>query len=276
MLVVWKIIHNRDFVWLMRRHLWALALTIYLFALTPVDAIVHTFGYSLRQPYEDITSKDIQSLLKSVAGTPEENALQRIVLRSMMRAVYSETSGLHFGLATRRYLHFTSPIRRYPDLLVHRLLEMHLGGQLKTRRDRRSAPSKETLAETGRRCSYSERRAEAAERELRQIKILRLLEGRMGDVEDGVVTGVARFGLFIQLVENLVEGLARVEVLGPEWFAFDAERFELRGSASGRSYRLGDSLRVRVDRVDRVLRRVDLVPEDAGAARRPRRGRQRT
>jgi ribonuclease R len=172
------------------------------------------------------------------------------------------------------YCHFTSPIRRYPDLVVHR--------QLRRARARRRAdadPSAAGLEEVARTCSERERNAEAAERELLLWKKLAFIEDKVGETFEGVVTGVARFGLFVQLVDNLVEGLLRVETLGPEWFSFDEARLELRGAESGRTYRLGARLPVHVARVDRVLRRVDLalvgVADPAGRHGRPRRGSQR-
>ena len=208
-------------------------------------------------------------LLAGVRGKPESFAVNLAVLRSMAQAEYSPQMIGHFALASSHYTHFTSPIRRYPDLLVHRLLEMHLGGRLKTRRDRRSAPSKETLAEIGRRCSYSERRAEAAERELRQIKILRLLEARLGDIEEGVVTGVTNVGVFVQVRRYLIDGLIRFRDLPDDWWDINPEGGFIVGQQSGRRIAIGDSLRIQIAGVDIAVRELDLaLPADAFSSRR--------
>jgi len=165
----------------------------------------------------------------------------------------------HFGLAAPTYCHFTSPIRRYPDLVVHRLLRERRAGRVKTGGD---AVDLDGVAEAS---SELERNAEAAERELLAWKKVAFIEGSQGEEFQGVVTGVARFGLFVQLTENLVEGLVRVDQLGDERFDFIESRFELRGSRSNTAFRLGDRMQVRIDRVDRILRRVDLSPVDAQA-----------
>jgi ribonuclease R len=209
----------------------------------------------------------IQSLLEAVEGKPEGRVIAQVALHAMQQARYSVSNTGHFGLAAPVYCHFTSPIRRYPDLVVHRQLRRSRRGETQ-----REAAAAETLRATAESGSERERRAESAERELLTWKKVAFIEGKQGDTFDGIVTNVTRFGLFVQLVDNLVEGLVRVELLGSEWFEFDAGRFELRGAESGTAFRLGDRLRVRVDRVDRVLRRVDLSP--VGSAPQRRRGRR--
>ena len=229
---------------------------------TRVEALaefVKAFGLELRTSDGAIEPAAIQRLVEQADGRPEERVIGQVALRAMMQARYSAENTGHFGLASPSYCHFTSPIRRYPDLIVHRQL----------RALRRSAaeplPGRGlvAVAETS---SELERNAEAAERELLVWKKVAFIEDRVGESFDGVVTGVTRFGLFVQLVENLVEGLLRVERLGPEWFEFVESRLELRGADSGRAYRLGDRLRVRVERADRVRQRVDFSLIEPGPA----------
>jgi ribonuclease R len=226
------------------------------------------FGIEMSAGGEDVTPGEIQTLLEAVEGKPEYRVISQVALHSMQQARYSVSNSGHFGLAAPVYCHFTSPIRRYPDLVVHRQLRA-----LRRGRKDGDARAVEELSGVAESSSELERKAEAAERELLTWKKVAFIEDSLGEAFDGLVTNVTRFGLFVQLVDNLVEGLVRVELLGEEWFDFDAGRFELRGSESGNTYRLGDRLRVRVDRVDRVLRRVDLTPVEGAPQRRRGAGR---
>jgi ribonuclease R len=195
----------------------------------------------------------IRKLAEQAEDRTDYSVITQVILRSMKQARYTTENIGHFGLAAPVYCHFTSPIRRYPDLIVHRLLRAARArrkGELK-----RIAVGLEGLAEA---CSTLERNAEAAERELLAWKAIVFMKDREGEVFDGVVVGVARFGLFVRLTETLVEGLLRVEGLGNDRFDFVESRQELRGRHRGLSYRLGQPLRVRVVKVDTILRRVDL------------------
>jgi len=192
----------------------------------------------------------------------------QVALRSMKQARYSEENVGHFGLAAPVYCHFTSPIRRYPDLVVHRFLRAARHGKLRTL----SGVAAE-LSALGEACSQLERTAETAERELLEWKKIAFMRGREGETFEGIVTGVASFGLFLQLTETLVEGLLRVEHLGGDRFTYDAARQELRAERGSARYGLGQPLQVVVQRVDSVLRRVDLALEGKPAsapARKPR------
>ena len=215
-------------------------------------AFAKSLGLTLRSGRGGVRPGDIQRLLDEAEGLPAYPVVAMISLRSMKQARYGPEDTGHFGLAAPHYLHFTSPIRRYPDLVVHRAL--------RAARHRAKPALRFDLTELGEACSKLEREAESAERELLDWKKVKFLRGREGEVFAGVVTGVARFGIFVQLERGIAEGLVRIERLGSEWFDFDPVRHELRGSASGRVYRLGDAMNVRVDRVDAVLRRVDLSP----------------
>jgi len=235
-------------------------------------AFAKSLGLTLKTGRLGVRPGDIQRLLDDAEGLPAYPVVTQLSLRSMKQARYSPEDSGHFGLAAPHYLHFTSPIRRYPDLVVHRALR---AARHKAKPALRG--DLEALAES---CSKLEREAESAERELLDWKKVKFLRGREGEAFAGVVTGVARFGVFVQLDGGIAEGLVRIERLGQEWFDFDPVRHELRGSATGSVFRLGDALRVRVERVDAVLRRVDLVPIVEREAARPRAvragGRKRT
>jgi ribonuclease R len=223
--------------------------------LEALGSFVEHFGFELHRDRPEVASREIQKLLESTEGRPEARVISQVALRTMSQARYSTENAGHFALAAPSYGHFTSPIRRYPDLIVHR--------QLRALRTSQPAPHDHdglvTIADSS---STLERAAESAERELLSWKKVAFIADHVGESFEGIVTGVTRFGLFVQLIENLVEGLVRVELLGSEWFDFDERRFELIGSRSGTTYRLGDPLEVQVTRVDRVLQRVDFVPQN--------------
>ena len=208
-----------------------------------------------------VTSRAIQRLLDDAEGRPEQSLLAQVALRTMMQARYDPEVAPHFGLASKTYTHFTSPIRRYPDLVVHRSLRA-----LRRKSPAERAVGANHLGDLAAWCSKREREAEAAEREVLEWRKVAWLAGREGDRFDGVVTGIASFGLFVRLGEVLVDGLVRVERLGGDWFDHLPARQELRGRRSGKSFRLGDSLSVILTRVDTALRRIDLAPAE-GAER---------
>lgn len=225
---------------------------------------------------------DLQALVDEVRGRPEGYALNLALLRSFEKAVYSPDPEGHYALGSEAYCHFTSPIRRYPDLTVHRALD-ELGRAGRKRRRRKGDDEAEeealaALAEEADHLSRREREAEAAELELRQVLVLRHLARRVGESFEGVVTGLADFGLFVQFPRFLVEGLLRLEDLGGEVWAVDAARGRAVGEGSGRTVRLGDALRVRIAAVDVARRHLDLalageLPAAPGRRPPPRRGR---
>ena len=209
---------------------------------------VKELGY---QP-ESLESRfEIQRLLKEVAEKPERQAVNYAILRSLAQAVYSPEVEGHYALASDCYCHFTSPIRRYPDLTIHRLID----GILKKKKPRNDLTE---LVVLGQHCSDRERRAESAERELTKIKLLDYLGQRIGEELDAVVTGVEEYGLFAQGIALPAEGMIHVSSLADDYYSFDRRTHSLSGRLSGNSFRLGDKIRVAVARVDVDRRELDL------------------
>ncbi len=193
---------------------------------------------------------ELQKLLGSIHGRPEEHAVNYAVLRSLQRAVYSPEEDGHYALASKCYCHFTSPIRRYPDLTIHRLVD-----SLLTKRKSRGDIGE--LVALGEHCSEREQRAEAAERELTKLKLLIYMSDRIGEQLDAVVTGVEEFGLFVQGIKLPAEGLVHVTTLADDFYRFDRPSHTLTGNRSGNAFRLGDLVKVEVARVDIDRRELD-------------------
>jgi ribonuclease R len=215
-----------------------------------------------------IEPRHLRAVVEQVADRPERTLVETLVLRSMALAVYDATSPGHFGLALAEYAHFTSPIRRYPDLIVHRAIRHVLrGGKPST-----FEPGAKEMHALGVHCSETERRADEATREALDWLKCEYMQERIGEVLSGVVSGVADFGLFVQLDDVPVDGLLHVSGLGSDYFRHERERHSLVGSRSGVIFRLGDRVRVRVARVDLEARRIDF---ELAEAPRPGRRRQR-
>ena len=195
-------------------------------------------------------AKDYQKLLSRVKDRPDAGLLQTVMLRSMQQAVYSPDNVGHFGLAYEAYTHFTSPIRRYPDLLVHRAIKAVLDGK---------QYQAGNWHELGQHCSMTERRADDATRDVNNWLKCFYMQDKLGEEFDGTVAGVTSFGLFVALDDLMIEGLLHVTELGNDYFEYDKMRHEMRGERSGAKYRLGDRLRVKVSRVDLETSRIDFV-----------------
>ena len=188
-------------------------------------------------------------------GTPEEKPIAFLMLRTMQKARYDPQNLGHFGLAAKSYTHFTSPIRRYPDLVVHRTLRESRHGLID---EERREQLDEDLPEMARHTSERERRAADAERELVQWKKVRFMADKVGDEFEGYITGVTAFGLFIELVQHFVEGLVHISTMADDYYRFVERAHILRGENTGKEYRLGDKVAVQVIKVDMERRQVDL------------------
>ena len=234
------------------------------------EAFITTLGYSLAARGRALTPKHFQKLIDRMKGTPEERPIAALMLRTMQKARYDAASLGHFGLAVEHYTHFTSPIRRYPDLVVHRMLRESRQGPVA---DARREELEEELPETARHASEMERRANEAERELLQWKKVRFMANKVGDEYGGYVTGVAPFGLFVELIEHYVEGLVHVSSMADDYYRFVEQEHVLRGEHTKKMYRLGDRVDVQVVRVDMERRQVDLgIVEILEHVRRDERG----
>ena len=219
------------------------------------EAFVTPLGYSLGTEGRAVRPKYFQRLIDHMRGTPEERPIATLMLRTMQKARYDASSLGHFGLAAEHYTHFTSPIRRYPDLVVHRALRaLRQADMSEVRRDE----LEEELPEVARQTSERERRADDAERELLQWKKVRFMANKVGDHYHGHITGVAPFGLFVELIEHYVEGLVHISTMVDDYYRFTEQHHTLVGESTKRTYRLGDQVHVQVVRVDMDRRQVDL------------------
>jgi ribonuclease R len=219
------------------------------------EEFVSGFGYSLGAPLTSLRPRHFQKLLEKIHGRPEEKPIAMLMLRTMQKARYAPENLGHFGLASPSYTHFTSPIRRYPDLVVHRALR---AARHKTLSDDAREEWAEALPEIARHTSEMERRADDAERELLQWKKVKFMADKVGDEFEGYVTGVAAFGLFVELIEHYVEGLVHVSTMADDYYRFVESAHMLRGENTEKVYRLGDKVAVQVIRVNMDVRQIDL------------------
>jgi len=219
------------------------------------EDFVSGFGYSLGAPLTALRPRHFQRLIERIQGKPEEKPIAFLMLRTMQKARYAPENLGHFGLAASSYTHFTSPIRRYPDLVVHRALRAARHALLSE--EQREAWT-EDLPEVARHTSEMERRADEAERELLQWKKVKFMADKVGDTFQGYVTGVAAFGLFIELIEHYVEGLVHVSTMADDYYRFVESAHMLRGENTHKAYRLGDKIEVQVIRVNMDVRQIDL------------------
>lgn len=217
---------------------------------------LNNFGYHLRMPNGEVHPKEVQKLLGKVDGSPEEALISRLTLRSMKQAKYTTENSGHFGLAAKYYTHFTSPIRRYPDLQIHRIIKESLHGGLTEKRTRHY---NRLLPEVAVKTSSLERRAEEAERETDKMKKVQYMEQFIGQEFEGVISGVTAWGFYVEL-PNTVEGMVHMSELRDDYYVFDEAHYELIGETRRKTYKLGQSIRVIVTGCDRFARTIDFIP----------------
>lgn len=202
-------------------------------------------------------SRHLQSLLDKVRGKPEAYTVNLVLLKSMKQAVYAAGEGRHFALALDHYTHFTSPIRRYPDMLVHRILDQYFSGELSSHSVRNVWMN--CLPEWAGHCSMTERRADEVEREIIKLKLLRFLENEIGKIFEGVITGVQEFGFFVQLNKYLLEGLVHIRTLSDDIYQVDKKTMALVGTRRKKMYKIGEVVRVKIYKIDFLKREIDFI-----------------
>ena len=218
-------------------------------------SFIYNFGYHMKVNKEEVHPKEIQKLLSKVEGSNEEALISRLALRSMKQAKYTVDCSGHFGLACDYYCHFTSPIRRYPDLQIHRIIKDWIRGRMKSKKIEHY---EEILPQVAAQSSKLERRAEEAERETNKLKKVEYMERHIGEVFTGVVSGVTQWGIYVEL-PNTVEGMVHVSKLPGDYFLYDEQAYEMVGRDTGMKYKLGQTVKVCVESTDKFLRTIDFV-----------------
>jgi ribonuclease R len=221
-----------------------------------LSTFINNFGYTIRTG-DKMHPKEIQKLLAKIAGSDEESIIARLTLRSMQRASYTTECVGHFGLAAKYYCHFTSPIRRYPDLFIHRIIKENIHGRLD---EKRIAHFNKILPETAKHTSSTERRADDAERDTDKLKMVEYMEKHIGDIYEGVISSITSWGIYVEL-PNTVEGMIRISEL-PGHYEYDENHYELYNRRTGRIFKLGQKLKVVVSGTDKILRTIDFMLEE--------------
>nr|MCR5747721.1 RNB domain-containing ribonuclease [Lachnospiraceae bacterium] len=220
---------------------------------------VSTFGYHIKLKKDDKTSsKELQKLMSDTAGTDAERLIRSLTLRSMKQARYTTECEGHFGLAMQYYTHFTSPIRRYPDLQIHRIIKEYLRNELT---EKRIAHYNEILPKAADRSSFLERRADDVERDADKLKMVEYMAGHIGEEYDGFISGVTDWGIYVEL-ENTIEGMIPLRDMTDDYYELDDVRHLVKGRASGHTYRLGENIRVQVLRADKLSCEIDMAVVD--------------
>ena len=220
-----------------------------------LSTFLYNMGYHIHVKGDEVHPKEIQKLIGSIEGTPEEAMILRLTLRSMKQAKYTTECTGHFGLACDYYCHFTSPIRRYPDLQIHRIIKEYLRGRMK---ENRIAHYDNILPQVAEHSSRTERRAEEAERETEKLKKAQYMSERIGETYTGVISGVTAWGIYVEL-PNTVEGMVALNKMEGDYYLFDETLHEVRGKTTGQVWKLGQTVTVQVKDVDFLTRSIDFA-----------------
>lgn len=228
--------------------------------LKKLAAFIYNFGYTMHLGGDEVRPGEIQKLLAQIEGTPQETLISRLALRSMRRAQYAPDNAGHFGLAAKYYTHFTSPIRRYPDLQIHRIIKDHLRGRMN---EEKIQHYRNILDNVTKQASDTERRAEEAERETIKLKKAEYMSRRIGKVYEGVISGITGWGIYVEL-PNTIEGMVHVANMLDDHYDYYDDRYEMAGSHTGKVYKLGQTVYVRVIGADSLTRTIDFEMADEG------------
>lgn len=225
-----------------------------------LSTFINNFGYHIHMGSDEVHPKELQKLLAKIEDTPVEGLISRLTLRSMKQAKYSVECVGHFGLAAQYYCHFTSPIRRYPDLQIHRIIKDDLRGRMN---EKKMEHYQTILPEVTRQASETERRAEEAERETIRLKKAEYMEAHIGEVFEGVISGITNWGIYVEL-SNTIEGLVHVANMYDDHYDYYEDRYEMVGEHTGKTYKLGETVYVRVIDADCLTRTIDFEMADEG------------
>lgn len=218
-----------------------------------LQAFLQNFGIYLKINRDELHPKEVQKLLSKVEGTPEESLISRLTLRSMKQAKYTVQCSMHFGLSTRYYCHFTSPIRRYPDLQIHRIIKENLHGKFTTKRAEHYDAILPKVAEQ---TSKTERRADEVEREVEKLKKAEYMKRRIGEIHEGIISSITSWGVYVEL-PNTVEGMIHVSKLPGDYYYYDEETYSMIGEHTNRQLKLGEHVKIKVAGVDMLLKTID-------------------